>query len=95
MGLAEGALVAGALVGAALVGAAVGGFVGVAVGVGGGVGLTGDGLGEAGGGLALGLGSPDGPGRIGARITNRRYHSDGPRVGVTALRRQPGMYPSS
>jgi hypothetical protein len=54
------------------------------VGVGGGVGV-GSGGGSTGGRLE----------RMGATITQRRYHSDGPYVGDTELRFQPDLYGSS
>jgi len=57
--------------------------VGDGSGVGSGVGeVVGDGLGSGDAGTTA---------LIGAKITQRAYHSDGPRLGVTALRRQPGV----
>ena len=52
-------------------------------------GALGSGLG-LGLGLGLGGGSIGTPARIAAMITHWPYHSDGPFVGATELRRQPG-----
>lgn len=74
----------------AAAGSGVGVGVGFGVGFGVGVGF-GFGLGSGfGGGSTTGI-----PAWIGARITQRWYHSDGPRVGDTELRLKPGVYGSS